>query len=73
MGVRLHAIGYEGNEALELDVLERIANCKDCTRVDPADGNDPNQANGRLVMARRQEELLQAFLDIAGFIGRITD
>ncbi|MBI1357201.1 MAG: VWA domain-containing protein [Acidobacteria bacterium] len=73
MGIRLHAIGYEGTETLEMDVLERIANCQDCTRVDAADAADTTQAKGRLVMAQTQQELLQAFLDIAGFIGRITD
>jgi hypothetical protein len=69
---RIHTIGYEGNSALDLDVLERMANCGGCSLVDPADAADPNQAEGKFVLATSSDELMQAFLEISGFIGRIT-
>ena len=69
---RIHVIGYEGNETLEQSVLQRLANCGGCPLADPADAADDTQAKGMLVLAANQNELLQAFLEIAGFIGRIT-
>lgn len=73
LGIRIHTIGYEGNAGLETDVLERIANCEGCAGVDAADAADPTQAKGRYVLARSTAELMQAFLDVAGFIGRIVN
>jgi Flp pilus assembly protein TadG len=69
---RIHTIGYEGTDPLDLDVLERMANCGGCTLVDPVDAADTTQAKGMFVLATDTNELMQAFLDIAGFIGRIT-
>lgn len=73
LSIRIHTIGYEGNAGLEYDVLERLANCEGCGAVDAFDAADATQARGRFVLARSTAELLQAFLDVAGFIGRITN
>lgn len=73
LGIRIHAIGYEGTSGLEYDVLERMSNCEGCAAVDPMDAADPTQAKGRFVLARSSTQLLQAFLDVAGFIGRIVN
>jgi Flp pilus assembly protein TadG len=72
LNVRIHTIGYEGNEPLQYDVLERLANCDGCTRVAGSDATDVTQAKGRFVAALDQDDLLSAFLDVAGFIGRIV-
>lgn len=71
--VRIHTIGYQGTDPLQYDVLERLANCDGCTRVDPNDAADAAQSKGRFVAALNQDELLSAFLDVAGFIGRIVE
>lgn len=68
---RVHAIGYSGTGGTDVDVLERVANCDGCSFVDAADANDADQAKGRFVLASSSDELLTAFLDVAGFIGRI--
>ena len=73
LGIRLHSIGYQGDDPPQMDVLERVSNCEGCGFVDAADMNDPNQQNGRTVMASNQGELMQAFLDVTGFIGRIVN
>lgn len=73
LGIRLHSIGYEGDDPPEMDVLERVSNCEGCANVDQADLNDPTQHRGRTVMAATQGELMQAFLDVTGFIGRIVE
>jgi hypothetical protein len=73
LNVRIHTIGYQGTDPLQYDVLERLANCDGCTRVDSNDAIDPTQAKGRFVAALNQDELLSAFLDVAGFIGRIVE
>lgn len=70
---RIHTIGYQGTDPLQYDVLERLANCEGCTRVDPNDAIDPTQSKGRFVAALNQDELLSAFLDVAGFIGRLVE
>jgi hypothetical protein len=57
---------------LQYDVLERLANCEGCARVNANDAVDATQAKGRFVAALNQDELLSAFLDVAGFIGRIV-
>jgi Flp pilus assembly protein TadG len=69
---RIHTIGYDGGSSLDLDVLERMANCGGCASVSASDASDPDQATGKFVLATSSDELLQAFLDISGFIGRIT-
>jgi Flp pilus assembly protein TadG len=69
---RIHVIGYEGDSPLEQEVLQRLANCGGCALVDPLDAADQNQAKGMLVLAADKNELMQAFLEIAGFIGRLT-
>ena len=69
---RIHVIGYQGTDPIEQAVLERLANCGGCPLADATDAADPNQAKGMLVLASDANELMQAFLDIAGFIGRIT-
>jgi hypothetical protein len=69
---RIHVIGYEGDATLEQEVLQRLANCGGCPLVDPVDAADSNQAKGMLVLAADSNELMQAFLEISGFIGRIT-
>lgn len=68
---RIHAIGYSGTGGTDVDVLERLANCDGCGYVSPADAADADQAKGRFVLASSSDELLTAFLDVAGFIGRI--
>jgi Flp pilus assembly protein TadG len=73
LNTRIHTIGYQGTDPLQYDVLERLANCDGCTRVDPNDAIDPAQSKGRFVAALNQDELLSAFLDVAGFIGRIVE
>ena len=73
LDIRIHTIGYNGTGGTEQDVLERLANCDGCTFVDAADANDTNQAQGKYVVANNSAELLQAFLDIAGFIGRLVE
>jgi hypothetical protein len=72
LNIRIHTIGYEGNDPLQYDVLERLANCDGCTQVDPSDAAGVTQSKGRFVAALNQDDLLSAFLDVAGFIGRIT-
>ncbi|MDA0207397.1 MAG: VWA domain-containing protein [Acidobacteria bacterium] len=72
LNIRIHTIGYQGTDPLQYDVLERLANCDGCTRVDPNDAIDATQAKGRFVAALNQDDLLSAFLDVAGFIGRIV-
>ena len=62
-----------GTDPLQYDVLERLANCEGCTRVDPNDAADATQSKGRFVAALNQDELLSAFLDVAGFIGRLVE
>ncbi len=69
---RIHVIGYEGNSPLEQSVLQRLSNCGGCPLADPLDQADANQAKGKMVVAANQNELMQAFLEIAGFIGRLT-
>ena len=69
---RIHVIGYEGDSPLEQDVLQRLSNCGGCALVDPLDAADQTQAKGILVLAADKNELMQAFLEIAGFIGRLT-
>ncbi|MCB1021254.1 MAG: VWA domain-containing protein [Bryobacterales bacterium] len=69
---RIHVIGYEGNSPLEQSVLERLSNCGGCANVDPVDATDTDQAKGKLVLASNQAQLMQAFLEVSGFIGRIT-
>ena len=69
---RIHVIGYEGNSPLEQSVLQRLSNCGGCPLADPVDAADDTQAKGMMVLAANQNELMQAFLEIAGFIGRIT-
>lgn len=69
---RIHTIGYQGNEPVRVDVLERIANCDGCPNVDAADAADSSQMKGRFVTATNSAQLLTAFLDVAGFIGRIV-
>lgn len=69
---RIHVIGYEGNSPLEQSVLQRLANCGGCPLADPTDQADDTQAKGMVVLAADQNELMQAFLEIAGFIGRLT-
>lgn len=73
LNARIHTIGYQGTDPLEYDVLERLANCDGCTRVAAADATDVTQAKGRFVAALNQDELLSAFLDVAGFIGRLVE
>lgn len=72
LNIRIHTIGYEGNEPLQYDVLERLANCDGCPQVSGSDAADVTQAKGRFVAALDQDDLLSAFLDVAGFIGRIV-
>lgn len=72
LNIRIHSIGYEGNEPLQYDVLERLANCDGCPQVAAADAADVTQAKGRFVAALDQDDLLSAFLDVAGYIGRIV-
>lgn len=69
---RIHVVGYEGNSPLEQSVLQRLANCGGCPLADSTDQADDTQAKGMLVLAADQNELMQAFLEIAGFIGRLT-
>ncbi len=73
LDIRIHTIGYQGDGALLVDVLERLANCDGCTQVDPVDAADTRQSKGRFVAADAEDELLSAFLDVAGFIGRIVE
>ena len=70
--IRVHTIGYDGGDGLNTAVLERIANCEGCANVDPADESDPDQYNGFYVIATDPSELMNAFLDVAGYIARIT-
>jgi Flp pilus assembly protein TadG len=70
--IRIHSIGYNGTSGLNLSVLERIANCEGCLTVDPADAIDTSQSKGRFVVASNAADLLDAFLDVAGYIARIT-
>ncbi|MEZ5363465.1 MAG: VWA domain-containing protein [Bryobacterales bacterium] len=69
---RIHVIGYEGSSTLERSVLERLSNCGGCANVDATDAADTTQAKGKLVLASNQAQLMQAFLEVSGFIGRIT-
>jgi len=69
---RIHTIGYEGTGVVLSDIMERLANCDGCTNVAAADAADTTQKKGRFVTATSADELLTAFLDVAGFIGRIT-
>ncbi len=71
--VRIHTIGYNGTGGTDQDVLERLANCDGCPSVDPIDAADAAQAKGLYVAASNSAELMQAFLDIAGFIGRLVE
>lgn len=73
LNARIHTIGYQGTDPLQYDVLERLANCEGCTRVDPNDAADATQSKGRFVAALNQDELLSAFMDVAGFIGRLVE
>jgi Flp pilus assembly protein TadG len=70
--IRIHSIGYDGDAGLNVAVLERIANCEDCLNVAAADANDTSQSKGRFVYASNSAELMDAFLDVAGYIARIT-
>jgi len=70
---RIHTIGYQGDGTILSDVMERVANCDGCANVSAADANDNSQKKGRFVAANSADELLVAFLDVAGFIGRIIE
>lgn len=70
--IRIHSVGYDGGGGLDLGVLQRIANCEDCPNVDSADANDTSQSRGRFVYATNASDLMDAFLDVAGYIARIT-
>ncbi|MDA0206718.1 MAG: VWA domain-containing protein [Acidobacteria bacterium] len=70
--IRIHSIGYNGDAGLNLAVLERIANCQDCPNVSASDANDTSQSKGRFVAASNAADLIDAFLDVAGYIARIT-
>lgn len=72
LNARIHTIGYQGTGAILTDVMQRVANCDGCPNVAAADAADPTQKKGRFVAATTADELLTAFLDVAGFIGRIT-
>lgn len=70
--IRIHSIGYDGGSGLDLDVLQRIANCMDCPQGNASDQADTSQSKGRYVLATNSADLMDAFLDVAGYIARIT-
>lgn len=70
--IRIHSIGFNGSGGLDLSLLERIANCEGCPNVSTADANDTSQSKGRYVSANNSADLMDAFLDVAGYIARIT-
>ena len=69
LNIRIHGIGFQSVAPV---VMERIANCKGCGSVDASDAIDPTQAKGTFVFAANTSELMSAFLEVAGFIGRIV-
>ena len=70
--IRIHSIGFDGDAGLNLAVLQRMANCESCASVAAADANDTSQSKGRFVYAANSADLMDAFLDVAGYIARIT-
>lgn len=70
--IRIHSIGFDGDSGLNLAVLERMANCEGCDTVASSDANDTSQSKGRFVYADDSADLMDAFLDVAGYIARIT-
>ena len=69
LNIRIHTIGFQSVAPV---VMERIANCEGCPGVDAADAADPTQSKGTFVFAASSSELMSAFLEVAGFIGRIV-
>lgn len=70
--IRIHSIGFAGDEGLNVAVLQRMANCEDCAGVASSDATDTSQSKGRFVYAEDSADLMDAFLDVAGYIARIT-
>lgn len=71
--IRIHSIGYDGGDGLNLSVLQRIANCESCPQNSSSDQADTSQSRGRYVVATNANDLMDAFLDVAGYIARITN
>lgn len=70
--IRIHSIGFDGGDGLDLSVLQRISNCEGCPLSSPSDQADTSQSKGRYVVASNANDLMDAFLDVAGYIARIT-
>ena len=70
--IRIHSIGYSGTGGVDRQILELIANCEACTAMSMSEATDTSQSKGRCVSAANASDLMDASLDVVGYIARIT-